>query len=59
MLSLVRVPVGRSGENSEDNVSAVHAYDWTGGLQQVKVEVRVSWNRAVQSRLQKRRPLLL
>lgn len=36
-------PVGGCGEDSEDDIPAVHADDGTGGMQEVEVEVRVSW----------------
>lgn len=36
-------PVGGCGEDSEDDIPAVHADDRTGGMQEVEVEVRVSW----------------
>lgn len=37
----------------------MHPDDGAGGVQQVEVEVRVARNRAVQTRLQERGPLLL
>lgn len=51
-------PVGGCGEDSEDDIPAVHADDGTGGMQEVEVEVRVSRDRAVQPSFQERRPLL-
>lgn len=53
------VPVGRGGEHPQDDVPAVHPDDGAGGVQQVEVEVGVTGNRAVQTGLQERRPLLL
>lgn len=32
-------PVGGCGEDSEDDIPAVHADDGTGGMQEVEVEV--------------------
>lgn len=55
----VCVPVGGCWEDPQDDIPALHAYDGAGGLQQVEVEVRVSRDRAVQTRFQKRRPLAL
>ena len=53
------IPVGWCGEHSQYDVSAVQAEDGAGRVQQIKVEVRVSGDGAVQSGLQKRCPLLL
>lgn len=55
----VCVPVRGCWKDPQDDVSALHAYDGAGGLQQVEVEVRVSGDWAVQTRFQKRRPLAL
>lgn len=53
------VPVSRSGKHPQDDVSAVHPDDGAGGVEQVKVEVGVPGDGAVQTGLQERRPLLL
>lgn len=53
------VPVCRCGEDAEDDVTAVHVYDGTGGVQHVEVEVGISRHGAVESGLQEGRPLLL
>lgn len=52
-------PVRRGGEHPQDDVSAVHPDDGTGGVQQVEVEVGVAGDGAVQAGLQEGRPLLL
>lgn len=52
-------PVSRGGEHPQDDVSAVHPDDGTGGVQQVEVEVGVAGDGAVQAGLQEGRPLLL
>lgn len=53
------VPVRRSGEHPQDYVPAVHPDDGAGRVKQVKVEVGVTGDGAVQAGLQERRPLLL
>lgn len=37
-------PVGGCGEDGQDDIPAVHADDGTGGMQEIEVEVRVSWD---------------
>lgn len=46
-------PVGGCGEDGEDDVPAMHADDGTGGMQEVEVEMRISWDGAVQASFQK------
>ena len=53
------VPVSRCGEHPQDDVPAMHPDDGTGGVEQVKVEVGITGDGAVQPGLQERRPLLL
>lgn len=53
------VPVSRSGEHPQDYVPAVHPDNRAGGVEQVKVEVGITRDRAVQTSLQERCPLLL
>lgn len=53
------VPVSWSGEHPQDYVPAVHPDNRTGGVEQVKVEVGITRDRAVQTSLQERCPLLL
>lgn len=53
------VPVSRSGEHSQNYVPAVHPDDGAGGVEQVKVEVGIPGDGAVQTGLQEGRPLLL
>lgn len=54
-----RLPVGWSGEYGQDDVPAVHPDDGTDGVKQVKVEMGITRDRAVQTGLQERCPLLL
>lgn len=55
----VSVPVGRRGEQTQDNVAALHAYDAAGGVQEVEVKVGITGHGAVEPRFEKRGPLLL
>lgn len=59
MLLSVSAPVGRRGEEAQDDVAALHAYDAAGGVQEVEVEVGITRHGAVEPRLEERRPLLL
>lgn len=52
-------PVGRCGEQAQDDVAALHAYDAAGGVQEVEVEVGIARHGAVEPRLQEGGPLLL
>jgi len=45
------VPVSRCGEHPQDDVPAVHPDDGAGGVQQVEVEVGITWYGAVQASL--------
>lgn len=56
---LVSAPVWWSGEETQDDVSSLHVNNFTGGVQQVEVEVRVSGYGAVETCFQKRGPLFL
>lgn len=56
---LLFVPVSWSGEHPQDYVPAVHPDNRAGGVEQVKVEVGITRDRAVQTSLQERCPLLL
>lgn len=53
------VPVKWRGEGGHDNITAIDADDVSDGLQDVEVEVRVSWYGAVEASFQERRPLFL
>lgn len=53
------MPVGRRGEEAQDDVAALHVDDVAGGVQEVEVKVRVPRHRAVEPRLQEGGPLLL
>lgn len=46
------VPVSWCGEHAQDDVPAMHPDDGTGGVEQVKVEMRITGHGAVQTGLQ-------
>lgn len=53
------LPVWGRGEKTQDDVSSLHVDDVARGVQEVEVEVWVSWDRAVEPRLQEGGPLFL
>lgn len=53
------LPVVRCGEGCHDNILPVDVDDVRHGLQDVEVEVGVSWDGAVEAGLEKGGPLLL
>lgn len=55
----ISAPVGRCGEQTQDDVASLHVYDVACGVQKVEIEVRVSWDGAVEASLQKCGPLFL
>lgn len=55
----MHIPVEWRGEGSHDNVTAVDADDVSDSLQDVEIEVRISWDGAVEASFQKRSPLFL